>query len=490
MFEERRYDIFISSTCRDLKEARKALYYATIKCGHYPRGMELFTPTIPKDTEVIEQYIRDSDIFVIVVGSIYGSDITGETEPRHYIQLEYDLAKKHGKPILAFLMEDNEFLKRRKEIPEGDHERCHDEDMIKFREEVKKHIDGSGRIVNFFSLQNGTDQLESLYKDALNNFAITNQTKVKGGWIRGSIYEELLIKTAAENPFFREFMTQLNRFDLLSQRCQKNIDLKQTVSEYFLDNFLGKIAERKINRIFFEAGSSIAYLSRTFIRNLQKNWVSDIISDIQIETNNILTFLDFVLSARVSIHLFPYGPPELKYGATFGELSRIPEHTPLTSPHKLPGSASPTVSKIREHFINTYRNSGILFVTASGIELSPDALFPGPHVGTYYSQLFKRSLLSANCPTVMFLDEQKLKNVFIVGKCFAVFDPDFTWYDFCKDTPFAIAFSARSEVFLTETEKILNKIHLTKLTDINEDRFGNIRTWSIILGNQKFQDLW
>ncbi|MBI1355193.1 MAG: DUF4062 domain-containing protein [Acidobacteria bacterium] len=103
MIAERRYQIFVSSTFRDLIEERQQVLQAVLELGHIPAGMEVFPAADDTPWEVIESVIDASDYYVVIVGGRYGSI---DAEGVSYTEREYSYAEKTGKPILAFLHKD------------------------------------------------------------------------------------------------------------------------------------------------------------------------------------------------------------------------------------------------------------------------------------------------------------------------------------------------------------------------------------------------
>jgi hypothetical protein len=95
-----RFQVFISSTFRDLQKERQAVLDAILSVGHLPAGMELFPASDATPWEVIARIIDDSDYYILVVGGLYGStDSSGIS----YTEREYDYAAAKGIPILSFL---------------------------------------------------------------------------------------------------------------------------------------------------------------------------------------------------------------------------------------------------------------------------------------------------------------------------------------------------------------------------------------------------
>ena len=494
--EQRKYEVFISSTSQDLGAVRDVLIQTTLRCGHFPSAMELFIAGGARDMEYIEDCIRKSDIFVILVGARYGSEVEGSGKT--YTQLEYELAIKHEKPILAFLVNDNEYVKERGKLEEGDPERKHDDDLRNFREKVRQHPGGVGRvIVQFFGLE-ATDKLAATYELELQ--AAIRKLGGKGGWIRSELYDVLekgliLGERVGENPFFRRFVDRLNAFNVLSERTIDKVPhLKRAIADYFLDQYLGRMIESGIRNLFFESGSSIAFLSEAFIKRLPEDWMREVYRDLNIQTNNILTYLDFVLSEYIRIEMYPYGPPEAKYGATFGPLTTIPRREPPTRPRLLSkllsNEAQKVLEEIRARLTERYQDHGVILMTASGIEVSEESEFPGPHVGSYYNKLFKRALLESACPTVIFLDETKMKvppeKEFEIGKCFSVCDEEMSWPKVCQTNPLAIAIAASTEERARELEQLLNEMNLCNIEAKHYDEMA----YTLIASNEHFQNLW
>jgi hypothetical protein len=65
---KKRFQVFVSSTFEDLRDERQAAVEAILKAGHIPAGMELFTAGSVSQLEVIKQWIRDSDIYMLILG--------------------------------------------------------------------------------------------------------------------------------------------------------------------------------------------------------------------------------------------------------------------------------------------------------------------------------------------------------------------------------------------------------------------------------------
>jgi len=95
------YQIFVSSTYRDLHKMREDVTWAILKTRNVPSGMEAFPSTDDRGWKVIQRTIDDSDLYVLLLGFRYGS--IEATSLLSWTHKEYRYAKEKGIPILAFL---------------------------------------------------------------------------------------------------------------------------------------------------------------------------------------------------------------------------------------------------------------------------------------------------------------------------------------------------------------------------------------------------
>lgn len=103
-FISKRLQIFISSTFVDLIEERQAAVEAVLTAGHIPAGMELFTSGDESQMTVIEQWIDESDVYLLILGGRYGS--IEEKSGKSYTHLEYEYAVSKGKPLFACVVNE------------------------------------------------------------------------------------------------------------------------------------------------------------------------------------------------------------------------------------------------------------------------------------------------------------------------------------------------------------------------------------------------
>ncbi|WP_430898652.1 MULTISPECIES: DUF4062 domain-containing protein [unclassified Paraflavitalea] len=103
--KDKKLQVFVSSTFTDLIEERQAAVEAILSSGHIPAGMELFSAGDESQMTVIERWIDESDVYLLILGGRYGSvdNKTGKS----YTQLEYEYAIKKNKPMFAVVISDN-----------------------------------------------------------------------------------------------------------------------------------------------------------------------------------------------------------------------------------------------------------------------------------------------------------------------------------------------------------------------------------------------
>jgi hypothetical protein len=130
--------IFISSTYTDLLAERQAAVKAILKAGHIPAGMELFTAGDQSQWTVIQKWISDCDIYMLIIGGRYGSieQISGLS----YTELEYDYAVKCGKPHFAVVINDEELNRRQESLGSRAIEQDNPDKLKSFRSKVLSKI--------------------------------------------------------------------------------------------------------------------------------------------------------------------------------------------------------------------------------------------------------------------------------------------------------------------------------------------------------------
>jgi hypothetical protein len=98
--EDKRYQVFISSTYQDLQEERQEVIQALLELDCIPSGMELFPAANDDQWTLIKKVIDDCDYYLVIVAGRYGSVNSGGTS---FTEMEYRYALEKGKPIISFI---------------------------------------------------------------------------------------------------------------------------------------------------------------------------------------------------------------------------------------------------------------------------------------------------------------------------------------------------------------------------------------------------
>lgn len=164
---EKRYQVFVSSTYKDLTDERATVIQAVLGLEHLPAGMEMFPAANEDQWTLIKRVIDESDYYVVVVGGRYGS--VDESEGVSYTEREYDYAIETKTPVLGFLHKEPGKI----EAEKTDQNDAAREKLLTFREKVE------GRPVKYF-----TSAAELGGQVALSLVALTrNEPGI--GWVRG-----------------------------------------------------------------------------------------------------------------------------------------------------------------------------------------------------------------------------------------------------------------------------------------------------------------
>lgn len=101
----KKYQVFISSTYADLTEERKKILDVLFMADCIPAGMEAFVAADTEQFEVIKKVIDFCDYYVLIIGKRYGSIHPGTG--KSYTEMEYDYAIEQGIPVLVFAIDEN-----------------------------------------------------------------------------------------------------------------------------------------------------------------------------------------------------------------------------------------------------------------------------------------------------------------------------------------------------------------------------------------------
>lgn len=166
---DKRYQVFVSSTFKDLEEERQHIIQTLMEMDCIPAGMELFPAADEEQWDFIKKVIDDCDYYLLLIGGRYGSL---SPEGISYTEMEYDYAVSKGMKVIALVHGEPNNLPQIK--CEKDPEL--QEKLEKFREKVC-----TGRLVKFWK---NADQISGMVALSLSK---TIKTYPAIGWVRANL---------------------------------------------------------------------------------------------------------------------------------------------------------------------------------------------------------------------------------------------------------------------------------------------------------------
>lgn len=211
-----RYQIFVSSTFRDLQEERQAVLNAILKLNQFPAGMEIFPAVNDTAWEHIEKVIKDSDYYVLIIGGKYGS-IDSESG-LSYTEKEYEFAVSQNIPVLAFTHSDEE------SIPVGKSE---------INSDIREKLQNFKKKVGNKHHWNHWRNLDELRANVISSLSMAFVMDSQKGWIKAGGIDNI------------ELLTRLadlqKRYDILQEENRNLHNLQEDTSQFAQGNDLIEI---------------------------------------------------------------------------------------------------------------------------------------------------------------------------------------------------------------------------------------------------------
>lgn len=113
---EKRYQVFLSSTFRDLEAERLEVMRALLELDCIPCGMEYFPAANEDQWSFIRDLIDQCDYYIVVIGARYGSV---DDEGISFTEKEYRYALDQGIPVIGFVHADPSSIPQGKSEPEA-----------------------------------------------------------------------------------------------------------------------------------------------------------------------------------------------------------------------------------------------------------------------------------------------------------------------------------------------------------------------------------
>ena len=472
-----KYQVFISSTFKDLRPHRAAAIRAVMRTGNLPTYAEDFGPRNEAQTKYILSRIADSQIFVLILGYCYGTDVQIEGKNRNYVGHEWDYAKKIGLRQFVFVMDRTlADSKRSKLDPRTDEDEIrHSAHFMDFRAEL---MAPSGVLPQIF--KKPADIEAHLIKSLKDERGLP-------GYVLKSREDARIIELAISNPVVREVVQRAGKFTKVVDRFDVEPEKKEALADSFWQLHAEHFQTGRFRKVFLESGSTITIVAKRLAEALRGCSNERCARPRgKIATNNALLFLDLWLCQQVSCRPEPDSPAVIseKYGALYGPLAgrdHVPDYAlPALKVYDYDSwTIVQSLSKLIRGGVRGGR--GIILAAASGLQISGDvkAILPrddGPkaqeiecrdqgvldllkdcrgfHVGSYENKLFKRCLYLTGLPTIVFLHDTKIDCPVEVGKCHFLFDRGEPWEKVVRRIPLSLWVGCARSTFQQAMDKL------------------------------------
>lgn len=196
--QDKKFQMFVSSTYKDLVEAREKVFSTILSMYHFPVGMEMFSADDDEQWEIIKDTMKDSDYYVLIIGHRYGS-VT--REGISYTEKEYNYAKSLGIPIMSFV--------RSRDVATTPSEREDNKNNEKKLDKFIRNVT-EGKMCDFWETP---DELVSKITIALSKAFLRHQ---RTGWIRAdkAITPEMseeFVRLSKENHLLRQELEEFKK---------------------------------------------------------------------------------------------------------------------------------------------------------------------------------------------------------------------------------------------------------------------------------------
>ncbi|MFH1278969.1 MAG: DUF4062 domain-containing protein [Candidatus Eisenbacteria bacterium] len=455
---DRKYQVFISSTFRDLWEHRRAAARAVIDAGHLPVCLENYAPDTKDKETVIRRAVKSSQYFVLIIGHRYGTrplDKDGQAG-LGYVEIELAWAQECGLPIIAFLLDADEARAEREKLsgPKEAAELSNEDLYWNLRKRFEDHSD-QPYCVPFTSSAQIDRWLYGFF---------SKRHDVPGYILEQDMQTSDVLRVYAKHQGLRDIVSKLGEFKTVEGRLSTDKSKKEALAAAF-EEVHGADIQEKYERIFIESGSTLFHVSLLLAQRLPTRAESlDHRPRPSVLTNNALAHIYLWLCSGVMCHPAPEGPPDEKYAGMYGPLTnrnRPPDYSLRPLAESDPDAEAMIDDVVSQVFGDESTPQDTLILAAmSGLQLGeeiqamkPETKRPysedqrvlgdlqscrGFHVGSYSNKLFKRCLYRVKAPTIVFMHDSKIDCPVEVGKCHFIFDRAESWQDFIREHPLSL----------------------------------------------------
>ena len=210
---KKKYQVFISSTYKDLLDERAAVTQCLLEMGCIPVGMEQFPASDMSQMDYIKMMLDDCDYYVLILAGKYG---TSDSDGVGFTEKEYDYAISKGIPVMSFVIKDTGKLIS---------EKCETTGVGRKKLQAFRNKVCAGKLVKFYT-DIGT--LQAAVAVSLNR-CIQDFPAV--GWIRGNAAEAPDDIEAKIEKYMREHTASIADIDALFNEEPLVLDCGDASSE-------------------------------------------------------------------------------------------------------------------------------------------------------------------------------------------------------------------------------------------------------------------
>jgi len=237
----KKLQVFVSSTYLDLIQERQKAVEGILRAKHIPAGMELFIPSDKTQWSIIQEWIKNSDLLLLILGGRYGS-IDLESG-KSYTQLEYEFAILNKVPVFAIIL-NKQFLANKKSndinlnVYENETENPSIEKYNSFMKIVKSYYAREVEDIN---------QIPTEVSLALNNFMSKDANEYHfRGWVRGDERQNPLLIDIRYN--IRNFLDDKKRKGLAQKTLEDYSRELRFFQNFFQQNRITEIETSEIKK--------------------------------------------------------------------------------------------------------------------------------------------------------------------------------------------------------------------------------------------------
>lgn len=253
------YQIFVSSTYKDLQLERNAAMSVIVDRGNVPIGMEHFPAGDEEQFEYIKKLIENVDYYVLIIAGCYGTICprTGKS----YTEMEFDYAVERKIPIAVLVRQDIENLNStQKETDDIAKQQA----IVTFRKRVQQD-----RVCAYW---NNKEQLKYELRKAIDNLIEVHPRK---GFVRDVIGDiKVLENLKQENKELREKIRilSLNTPSFASGKEQYEI-------EYTIIGNIFSDEKNRVERKSFTWDQIFITIADAVVNPVSLPYIGDVISE-------------------------------------------------------------------------------------------------------------------------------------------------------------------------------------------------------------------